>query len=66
MTEFDKLKKGGESGKSAIVPGKPESSYLIEMIQLDDKGQAENAARTKTAGHDADRTDHALDQRGCQ
>jgi mono/diheme cytochrome c family protein len=41
MTEFDKLKKGGESGKSAIVPGKPEQSYLIEMIQLDDKGQAE-------------------------
>jgi hypothetical protein len=32
MTEFASLLKGGESGEAAIVPGKPEKSYLIEQI----------------------------------
>lgn len=32
MTSFDRLLAGGESGKKAIVPGKPEASYLLEEI----------------------------------
>jgi len=32
MTEFAGLLKGGESGEAAVVPGKPEKSYLIEQI----------------------------------
>jgi len=32
MTDFKKLLAGGESGLAAIVPGKPEESYLIEQI----------------------------------
>jgi len=39
MTDFEKLLKGGESGLAAIVPGKPEDSYLIEQI-TPDKGEA--------------------------
>jgi len=32
MTDFSGLLKGGESGEAAVVPGKPEKSYLIEQI----------------------------------
>ncbi len=32
MTEFASLTKGGESGSAAVVPGKPEKSYLMEQI----------------------------------
>lgn len=32
MTAFDRLFKGGDSGKAAIVAGKPAESYLLEMI----------------------------------
>jgi mono/diheme cytochrome c family protein len=32
MTDFASLKKGGESGSAAIVPGKPDQSLLIEQI----------------------------------
>jgi cytochrome c/WD40 domain-containing protein len=32
MTDFATLLKGGESGSAAIVPGKPDKSYLIEQI----------------------------------
>lgn len=32
MTEFADLLKGGESGEAAVVPGKPEKSYLLEQI----------------------------------
>ena len=32
MTEFDRLVAGGESEQPAIVPGKPEESYLVELI----------------------------------
>jgi mono/diheme cytochrome c family protein len=32
MTDFQKLLDGGESGLAAVVPGKPEESYLIEQI----------------------------------
>ncbi|MEZ6057120.1 MAG: DUF1553 domain-containing protein [Planctomycetaceae bacterium] len=39
MTSFASLLKGGESGAAAIVPGKPDSSYLFEQIAIVD-GQA--------------------------
>ena len=32
MTEFDQLVAGGESEQPAIVPGKPDESYLVELI----------------------------------
>jgi mono/diheme cytochrome c family protein/roadblock/LC7 domain-containing protein len=32
MTTFEGLVKGGESGEAAIVPGKPEKSYLIDQV----------------------------------
>ena len=32
MTDFSKLTAGGESGLAAIVPGKPQDSYLIDLI----------------------------------
>jgi WD40 repeat protein len=32
MTDFDSLIAGGESERAAIVPGKPDESYLIELI----------------------------------
>ena len=32
MTSFDKLLAGGETGDAAIVPGKPDESYLIGQI----------------------------------
>ena len=39
MTAFDKLLAGGETGIPAIVPKKPEESYLLEMI-LPEGGKA--------------------------
>ena len=32
MTTFDNLLRGGESGSPAIVPGRPDESYLIQQI----------------------------------
>ncbi len=40
MTAFDKLLGAGESGDAAIVPGKPDESYLVELIMPVD-GEAE-------------------------
>ncbi|MHB0956334.1 MAG: DUF1549 domain-containing protein [Pirellulaceae bacterium] len=40
MTSFDKLVRGGESEMAGIVPGKPDESYLLELITPED-GQAE-------------------------
>ena len=40
MTGFEQLLKGGSSGDLAIVPGKPDKSYLVELITPID-GQAE-------------------------
>lgn len=40
MTDFGKLIKGGESGSAAVVPGKPEGSYLLQLITPKD-GKAE-------------------------
>ncbi len=33
MTDFEHLVAGGESGSAAIVPGKPQSSYLVDQIK---------------------------------
>jgi mono/diheme cytochrome c family protein/DNA-binding beta-propeller fold protein YncE len=35
MTRFESLGKGGESGDAAIVPGKPDESYLVAQIMPD-------------------------------
>jgi len=43
MTSFASLLKGGESEEAAIVPGKPDESYLVELITPDD-GRAEMPA----------------------
>ena len=40
MTDFSSLVKGGETGEPAIVPGKPDESYLIDQITPID-GRAE-------------------------
>ncbi len=36
MTSFARLLAGGESGAAAIVAGKPDESYLVELITLHD------------------------------
>ncbi|MGC4005964.1 MAG: hypothetical protein QM811_23730 [Pirellulales bacterium] len=41
MTEFAALIKGGESAKPAVVAGKPQASYLLEMVTPDKAGKAE-------------------------
>src|SRR5215213_4867400 len=40
LTVFKSMLSGGESGSAAIVPGKPDDSYLLEQITPDDKGTA--------------------------
>ena len=35
MTDFAKLLAGGESDTAAIVPGKPDDSYLLDQITPD-------------------------------
>src|SRR4051794_1500389 len=40
LTVFKSMLAGGESGSAAIVPGKPDDSYLLEQITPDDKGTA--------------------------
>jgi WD40 repeat protein/mono/diheme cytochrome c family protein len=34
MTDFAALLKGGETGKPAVVPGKPDASHLVENIRV--------------------------------
>ncbi len=46
MTQFAPLLSGGESGEAAIVPGKPDESYLVKQITPVD-GHAEMPAGTK-------------------
>jgi mono/diheme cytochrome c family protein/roadblock/LC7 domain-containing protein len=36
MTAFEQLTGGGESGEAAIVPGKPDESYLMQQIEVVD------------------------------
>ncbi|MEQ8789561.1 MAG: c-type cytochrome domain-containing protein [Pirellulaceae bacterium] len=33
MTAFEQLTAGGESGEAAVVPGKPDESYLMQQIE---------------------------------
>lgn len=40
MTEFAQLVAGGESASAAVVPGKPEKSYLIDQITVTDGAAA--------------------------
>ena len=40
MTEFARLMQGGESEETAIVPGKPDESYILQLITPTD-GEAE-------------------------
>ncbi|EAQ78309.1 WD40 repeat domain-containing protein [Blastopirellula marina] len=58
MTDFEKLIAGGESGGAAIVAGKPDESYLIELI-TPDEGKAEMPKGKKPLA-DADRQTLAL------
>lgn len=46
MTDFSQLLRGGESQEAAIVPGKPDESYLISLITPVD-GEAEMPKGTK-------------------
>ena len=32
MTSFEKMIRGGESGSESLVPGKPDVSFLVELI----------------------------------
>ncbi|MCA9044933.1 MAG: DUF1549 domain-containing protein, partial [Planctomycetaceae bacterium] len=41
MTSFAAVIKAGESGEAAVVPGKPEESYLLSEITPDAEGNAE-------------------------
>ena len=41
MTDFAKLLAGGESDTAAIVPGKPDDSYLLDQITPDSDGRAD-------------------------
>ncbi|HEX5471424.1 MAG TPA: DUF1549 domain-containing protein, partial [Lacipirellulaceae bacterium] len=41
MTSFKNLLTAGESGSPAIVPGKPDDSYLLDQITPDKNGEAE-------------------------
>jgi len=41
MTHFLSLLKGGETGKPAVVPGKPFVSYLIDQIKINPDGSSE-------------------------
>ena len=49
MTAFKSLLAGGESGTPAIVPGKPDESYLIEQI-TPDRRRSGDAAGQEAAG----------------
>lgn len=40
LTSFKNLLTSGESGTPAVVPGKPDDSYLLQQITPDEKGQA--------------------------
>ncbi|WP_235952242.1 DUF1549 domain-containing protein [Crateriforma spongiae] len=52
MTDFASLVAGGESGQPAIVPGKPDESYLVEQITPIDGVAAMPAAPMKALDDD--------------
>ncbi len=62
MTAFKSLLAGGESGMPAIVPGKPDESYLIEQI-TPDRRRSGDAARQEAARRRRDRAHPPLDRR---
>ncbi|MGE4550116.1 MAG: c-type cytochrome domain-containing protein, partial [Opitutales bacterium] len=41
MTDFAALLKGGDSEEAAILPGKPDNSFLVEQITPNEKGEYE-------------------------
>lgn len=47
LTDVKRLILGGESGESAIAPGSPEQSYLLEQITPGANGKAEMPPRDK-------------------
>lgn len=51
MTSVERLRRGGESGSPAVVPGKPDASYLVEQITPTD-GEAEMPKGKKPLGKD--------------
>lgn len=53
MTDFAGLVKGGESDQAAIVPGKPDESYLVELITPVD-GDAEMPKAPAKPLHEAE------------
>ena len=46
MTSFEKLLSGGET-EGAVIPGKPDASYLVEEITPDAEGEAEMPKKDK-------------------
>src|SRR6185436_13948457 len=40
LTSFKNMLAAGESGSAALVPGKPDESYLLDQITPDKKGEA--------------------------
>ncbi len=51
MNVFEQMIKGGETEETAIVPGKPDESYLVEMITAHD-GKAEMPVGTDPLSDD--------------
>jgi|GEM_PF-5578912 len=39
MTDFKMLVAKGESGEAAVVPGKPDESYLVKLVTPQDGQQ---------------------------
>ena len=61
MTVFKSLLAAGESGTPAIVPGKPDDSYLLEQITPDNNGEAAMPQRQAAAGGERHCADPPLD-----
>ena len=58
MTAFDRMLKGGESGRRRSCPGKPDESHLIEQI-TPRRRQGRDAPGQAAAGRRRDRAHHA-------
>ena len=63
LTVFKNMLAGGESGSAAIVPGKPDDSYLLEQITPDDKGEAAMPKEKPPLSQRRDRADPPMDRR---
>ncbi len=62
LTVFKNMLAGGESGSAAIVPGKPDDSYLLEQITPDEKGEAAMPQGKPPLGEERDRVDPPMDR----